>query len=411
MVVSHMPSSEYNVDNERAMQLKSAEQSINSNSIVPPTPVLQHIGIVGLGLIGGSLAMRLANAGCRVTAWNHTPRPYESARSYGITCVPTLEDVAVAEPDVLVLCNPLKTMPSILARLSSVIAPTTTLTDVGSVKSMVRDQVVDAGLGANYVGAHPMAGNERSGWEAADPALYDGALWAVTVDDTTDFARFRAVTDMIVETCRNRIIVIDDATHDRAAAMISHMPHVVATALANELVDHNDRDIAVALAAGSWRDMTRVALTDPDRTRAMVEEDAENVELLLRRMAVRLDNIATALHDWRTLNNNDQERRTAHNAIAHFFEQAQPFRDYKAQTDTAQKQESVGDGAISRHCGRGTTQEQGSIPEFSNDIHLTLGNNWQQTLYESACRGEHIIRFDSERTAVARVLSHLPHRQ
>lgn len=174
--------------------------------------------------------------------------------------------------------------------------PNTTLTDVGSVKGMVRDQVKAAGLGKCYVGAHPMAGNELSGWQAADPHLYDGALWAITVDESTDYRRFLDVAAMITKDVGNRVIVVDDETHDKAAAMISHMPHVVSTALINELVANPDRNIAAALAAGCWRDMTRVSLTDPDRTRAMVEEDSLNVEALLRRMAARLTDMADQLH-------------------------------------------------------------------------------------------------------------------
>ena len=141
-----------------------------------------------------------------------------------------------------------------------------------------------------------MAGNELSGWQAADPHLYDGALWAITVDESTDYRRFLDVAAMITKDVGNRVIVVDDETHDKAAAMISHMPHVVSTALINELVANPDRNIAAALAAGCWRDMTRVSLTDPDRTRAMVEEDSLNVEALLRRMAARLTDMADQLH-------------------------------------------------------------------------------------------------------------------
>ena len=155
-------------------------------------------------------------------------------------------------------------MPSILAALAPLMGdhPNTTLTDVGSVKGMVRDQVKAAALGKCYVGAHPMAGNELSGWQAADPHLYDGALWAITVDESTDYRRFLDVAAMITKDVGNRVIVVDDETHDKAAAMISHMPHVVSTALINELVANPDRNIAAALAAGCWRDMTRVSLTD-----------------------------------------------------------------------------------------------------------------------------------------------------
>lgn len=325
------------------------------------------IGIVGLGLIGGSLARHLVANGYRVMAWNHRPHPYEQARRDGIVCVDALEDLAGrpgARPDLIVLCNPLKAMPDMLSRLAPVIDRTaTTLTDVGSVKALVRQQVVAAGLGDCYVGAHPMTGTERSGFEASDPSLFDHALWAITVDESTDYRRFLVVARMIAEGCANRCIVIDDGTHDRAAALISHMPHVVATALINELTDNPDRNIAAALAAGSWRDMTRVALTDPQRTRAMVDEDAQNVEALLRHMASRLVAVADALHD-------GDDR-----IIGEFFAHGNPFRDYKA----------------------ACAQNQGA----SSTAQISLDRaHWRVQLLESARRGEQVVAWPSDLVAV-----------
>ena len=344
--------------------------------------MVDTVGIVGLGLIGGSLARRLTERGVRVVAWNHRPHPYAQAEADGIFCKSTLSELMDAEPDVVVLCNPLKAMPAILAALAPLMGdhPNTTLTDVGSVKGMVRDQVKAIGLDGCYVGAHPMAGNELSGWEASDPTLYDDALWAITVDEHTEYRRFRAVADMIVNRCGNRLIVLDDATHDRCAALISHMPHVIATAMINELVANPNRNIAAALAAGSWRDMTRVALTDPNRTRAMVEEDAANVETLLRNMANRLTLVANVLHDMADTGVRPTEGDVKQ--MDRFFAQGQPFRDYKA----ASRQPEYAE-----HCA---TVEL-SIPE----------NDWQRTLLESARRGEHIVRFDGERTAIAQARS------
>ena len=343
--------------------------------------VKPRIAIVGLGLIGGSLARRLVDAGCEVIAWNHNERPYATAEADGIVCKSTLAALAGAKPDVLVLCNPLKAMPEILGALKPLIDPeTTTLTDVGSVKGMVREQVKAVGLDDCYVGAHPMAGNELSGWESSDPALYDHALWAITVDEHTEYRRFLAVADMIVSQCGNRLIVLDDMTHDRCAALISHMPHVIATAMINELVANPNRNVAAALAAGSWRDMTRVALTDPNRTRAMVEEDAANVESLLRNMANRLTLVANVLHDMA-----DADGRPTDGDVKQmdrFFAQGQPFRDYKAD------------------CRRSDHDER------CENIRLTIPDTgWQQTLLESARRGEHIVRFYDDHTVVAQVRS------
>ena len=186
---------------------------------------------------------------------------------------------------------------------------------------------------------------------------------------------------MIVDHCANRLIVLDDATHDRCAALISHMPHVISTAMINELVANPNRNIAAALAAGSWRDMTRVALTDPNRTRAMVEEDAANVEALLRNMANRLTLMANVLHG---MTAQQQSAPTAGDdkEMARFFVQGQPFREYKAlskEPDFAERCETV----------------ELAIPE----------TGWQQMLLESARRGEHIVRFEGYRQAIAQVRS------
>ncbi|ABE95888.1 prephenate dehydrogenase [Bifidobacterium breve] len=331
--------------------------------------MVNTVGIIGLGLIGGSLARRLAERGIRVVAWNHRPHPYAQAEADGIFCKSTLAELMDAEPDVVVLCNPLKAMPAMLDSLAPLMVehPRTTITDVGSVKGMVREQVEAAGLGECYVGAHPMAGNELSGWQAADPHLYDDALWAVTVDSATNYQRFLDVAALITKGVGNRLIVLDDETHDKAAAMISHMPHVVSTALINELSAYPDRNIAAALAAGCWRDMTRVALTDPNRTRAMVEEDALNVEALLRRMAKRLTDMADQLHD------GDETD------VIRFFAEGSPFRQYKSALTHAS------DGAAE------------SLPERE----LTVPESgWQQTLLFSARRGEAIIGFVNPRQAI-----------
>lgn len=329
--------------------------------------MVDTVGVVGLGLIGGSLARRLAARGTKVVAWNHRPHPYAQAEADGIVCARDLREFMDAAPDVVVLCNPLKAMPSVLAELAPLLAqnPRVTLTDVGSVKGVVREQVREAGLEACYVGAHPMAGNELSGWSAADAHLFDDALWAVTVEEDTEYRRFFDVASMITQHVGNRLIVLDDETHDKAAAMISHMPHVVSTALINELTANPDRNVAAALSAGCWRDMTRVALTDPDRTRAMVEEDAVNVEVLLRRMAARLTDMADWLHD------------ADASQVRGFFAEGDPFRRYKS--------------AIA-HSDSFAHREL-EIPE----------SGWQQALLFSARRGEAIIGFVHLRQAIIQV--------
>ncbi len=331
------------------------------------------VGIVGLGLIGGSLAKRLAKLPeCSVYAWNRHHNPYEEAENLGIDCVENVQDLAKLRPNVLILCNSLSSMPSILQEIAPYVDKSrTTISDVGSVKALVREQVAAAGLQDCYVGAHPMAGSEFTGWKASSAELLNGALWALTVDNNTEFWRVSNVLRMIVSLCKNRAIVLDDETHDKSAALISHMPHVVATALANVLCEQSNRAIALQLSAGSWRDMTRVALTDPQRTRAMVSENRHNTAKLLRSVISELTFAANML---------DKDEQLADDDEQEFFAKAQSWREYKYQQRKSSK----------------TNTNQSDDTNQIDDANIRLwkyvsSSNWQKDLLDSARLGESIV--------------------
>lgn len=341
------------------------------------------VGIVGLGLIGGSIAKRLAATGsCKVYAYNRHQTMYKEARVLGITCVESVAELARMQPNVLILCNSLAAMPEVLGEISRGInRQRTTLTDVGSVKGLVREQVKAAGLGDCYIGAHPMAGSEFTGWQASSAQLLDGALWAVSVDESSDFCRFCAVLRVIVALCGNRALVLNDSIHDASAALISHMPHVVSTALANVLCGSENRNVALQMSAGSWRDMTRVALTDPDRTRAMVEENRRNVADLLgsvieelsfaKKMLERSDGDSAVACDER----DECDERA-------FFAKADSWRDYKYKERAVACDKSAGDLRELRFA-------------------LDCAGDWQSQLIQSAQSGEQIVGVAFSDSAVA----------
>ncbi|MFU0535546.1 prephenate dehydrogenase [Gardnerella pickettii] len=323
------------------------------------------VGIVGLGLIGGSIAKRLVATGsCKVYAYNRHQTMYSEARALGITCVESVADLARMQPNVLILCNSLASMPEVLGEISRGInKQRTTLTDVGSVKGLVREQVKAAGLGDCYIGAHPMAGSEFTGWQASSAELLRGALWAVSVDESSDFWRFLAILRVIVNLCGNRALVLNDSIHDASAALISHMPHVVSTALANVLCENENRNVALQMSAGSWRDMTRVALTDPNRTRAMVVENRRNVADLLGSVIAELSFAKKMLEGSDECNECDERA---------FFAKADSWREYKYKERAVACDESAGDLRELRFA-------------------IDCPGDWQSQLIQSAQSGEQIV--------------------
>lgn len=268
----------------------SAEGSVDGAVAEVP----RRVAVLGLGLVGGSLVRLLATRGVDVVATDVSPATRAAARRAGLAVA---DDVAacVAHADLVLLAAPLRAMPAVAADVAAHAPPSATVTDVGSVKGPVRSAVRDAGLADRYVGAHPMAGTEHSGFGASDVALLDGVRWAVTVDPAVDPARLAAVLALVTGPCSGAAAVLTDDVHDEAAALVSHVPHVVATQLLNAVAGAPVRDVALGLAAGSFRDGTRVAYTDPARTEAMVTQNAAWVAPALRKVVRDLELVIQAL--------------------------------------------------------------------------------------------------------------------
>ncbi|WP_234817923.1 prephenate dehydrogenase [Mycolicibacterium sphagni] len=247
--------------------------------------------VLGLGLIGGSLMRAAVAADREVFGYNRSVEGAQAARFDGFAATTDLTEALqwAADRDALiVLAVPMPAVSLLLGHIKDV-APDCPLTDVISVKSAVLDEVRKAGLLDRYVGGHPMAGTAHSGWSAGDARLFTGAPWVLGVDEHVDAHVWAQVMDLALD-CRAVVVPAKSDEHDAAAASISHLPHLLAEALA---VTAGEVPLAFALAAGSFRDGTRVAATAPDLVRAMCEANADQLLPALDR-ALELLNQARA---------------------------------------------------------------------------------------------------------------------
>ena len=234
--------------------------------------------VLGLGLIGGSLLRDLADDGWSAFGWNRSAKTVDQATEDGYDVSGDLTATlqrAEREDALVVLGVPAFALPEILDAVAQH-APSVGLTDVTSVKGEVQALVEDRGMADRFVGGHPMAGTSHSGWRATLNGLFDGAVWVVAYDRAVAetepprawFTTFERVVRM-AEATGAITIPSRSGAHDRAVARISHLPHVFAETLA--MVGDQAGPLSLALAAGSFRDTTRVAGTAPSLVRAICE--------------------------------------------------------------------------------------------------------------------------------------------
>jgi prephenate dehydrogenase len=237
--------------------------------------------VLGLGLIGGSVMRAAAAAGRDVFGYNRSVEAVQAAKFDGFDATEDVDEALSRAADskaLIVLAVPVPALPIMLGHIRDS-APTCPLTDVTSVKGRVLEEVQSFGLSERFVGGHPMAGTAHSGWTAGNARLFVGAPWVISVDEHVNTDVWAMVMDLALD-CGAVIVPARSDEHDAAAATISHLPHLLAEALA---ITAGEVPLSFALAAGSFRDGTRVAGTAPDLVRAMCEANSDQLLPVLER--------------------------------------------------------------------------------------------------------------------------------
>ena len=223
-----------------------------------------RIAVWGLGLIGGSLAAALKErAGPPRVVGIDREEVIRRALEVGLIARGhTVEDFreGVRDADLLVLATPLEVILEVLERIGPFLRPGTLVTDVGSTKQRIVETArTYLPGGITFIGGHPMTGSERRGLAAADAHLFEDAVWVLTPDPTVPEAPLRMLTG-VIEGVGARVVLEEPARHDRIVARISHLPQILAVALMNRVGRwHGEDDRTLRLAAGGFRDLTRIA--------------------------------------------------------------------------------------------------------------------------------------------------------
>ncbi|MGI0484657.1 prephenate/arogenate dehydrogenase [Pantanalinema rosaneae CENA516] len=259
-----------------------------------------NIGIVGLGLIGGSLGLDLRSLGHRVLGVSRKPQTCDRAMERGVVDDASISPTLLQTTDVVFICTPLGVMEATVRELIPHLSPETILTDVGSVKGWVVQTIEP--LWANFVGGHPMAGNTESGIEAAQYNLFVGAPYVLTPTTATPSASVQVVEEL-VRPLQTKIYHCTPEDHDRAVAWISHLPVMISASLMQACLSEADPEVltlAKALASSGFRDTSRVGGGNPELGMMMAQY---NQMALLRSLAAyrsQLDQIITLVEqeDW-----------------------------------------------------------------------------------------------------------------
>ncbi|MEX1045058.1 MAG: prephenate dehydrogenase/arogenate dehydrogenase family protein [Chthoniobacterales bacterium] len=274
----------------------------------------QNIAIFGPGLMGGSLlmALRQRQPHAHLRAWGRRSAALEELRGRGLVdfCSPEAAEVA-AGADVVVLCVPVDKLADIARDCAGAVSADCLVTDVGSVKGPVTESLETIfSAHRNFVGSHPMCGSEATGLSAARADLYDNALCVVT-PTANSRPEMTTAAEALWRSVGARVAAMIPAEHDRAAALVSHVPHVAAAALVGLLTGENP-DFH-RLCAGGFRDTTRVASGSPELWTAILSQNRAEAERGIGKLITILEEfrLAVAADDAETLHHLLNQARSA----------------------------------------------------------------------------------------------------
>ena len=254
----------------------------------------KHITIIGVGLIGGSLAFAIKHRfpSIHITGVDKPQILKRALQRKAIDVADRSLAHAVRSADLVLLAAPVSAITKLMPIIARNTAPHTIVTDTGSVKRAIVNQAQKLFPLGNFIGGHPMAGSEFSGIDAAHPLLFQNAIYILTPTPTTNKITLQT-TAQFFHSLDARIFTLDPAAHDSIVAAVSHLPQLAAVALMNTVGKrHPDSPAHLSLAAGGFRDMTRIASSKFEMWKDILTTNQKDIMKALRLFIKELENIA-----------------------------------------------------------------------------------------------------------------------
>ncbi|MFD6440242.1 prephenate dehydrogenase [Peribacillus sp. NPDC060186] len=276
--------------------------------------------VIGLGLIGGSLAMavRHAHPEAEIVGIDLSEKNIQLSRLLGIIddSVSSLE-AGACDADLILLAVPVNETVQILAKLAEMdLKRDVLISDAGSTKEKVvkaARPLIDKGVA--FIGGHPMAGSHKSGAGAAKLHLFENAFYLLTPEETVEEGKIEKLKEWLIGT-RANFLVVTPGTHDKLTGVISHFPHIVASGLVKQAETYSkENELISRLAAGGFRDITRIASSSPEMWRDILLHNRDVLLVLMNDWLKEMENVKELVV------NEDSEE------ILRFFKDAKTFRD------------------------------------------------------------------------------------
>lgn len=229
------------------------------------------IGVIGLGLIGGSIFKKGLKKGYEMIGISRSVKIDNVSSDYSV----------LHGCNIVFVCTPMNKTLEILDKLEEYADENTIVTDVCSLKEFVSKKTYKY----KFIPSHPMAGTEKQGWEAAFSELFEGAVWAVTPKEDTEIKDFELLKN-VIESFGAKTVVTTPKEHDRAVALISHTPMLIAQALCKNI---ENNELAQKLASSGFRDTTRLALSNIEMANDMVVMNEKNIRDVIKLLNNNID--------------------------------------------------------------------------------------------------------------------------
>lgn len=285
------------------------------------------VGFIGFGLIGGSIAkaIREEYSGYKIIAFNYySPKSNTSLElaleEKVLDEVCTELDGTFSTCDLIFLCAPVLTNIEYLSKLKHIIKPTCILTDVGSVKGNIYHEVKNLDMEHHFIGGHPMAGSEKVGYSNSNAKLLENAYYVLTPAPLVSQDQINTLYNL-VEQIGGIPVILDAKEHDDTVAAISHVPHIIAASLVHLIRNSDDKEGKMrALAAGGFRDITRIASSSPIMWQNICLTNSTSIKEFLDQYIQLLQQMSHTL----SVDNNNKD---VEEYLYEFFDIAKDYRD------------------------------------------------------------------------------------